>query len=280
MEKILKILAVSDLHVEFKASHWQPPHAVEFDVVVLAGDIHCSVGAAIEWLGELRLHSALADKPVVYVPGNHEFYGGEIGLWPALPQTARAAELGIHLLAPGMVELGGVRFIGAILWTDYALLGDVVMGQIAAERGLTDHRVITWSDGRTRRRFTTADASRLHQRDVAFVEEQLARRFDGPTVVVTHHAPHPDSIVPLYRGSALSPAFASDLSSLILRLAPTVWIHGHDHNSHDYCVGETRIFANQAGYPMRGGGRENLAYDPVATLEVAGALRPMRGSAS
>ena len=270
MEKILKILCISDLHIEFRNSDWQPPAGVEFDAVVLAGDIHSSVASAVEWLGELRRRSALADKPVVYVPGNHEFYGGEIGLWPELAETARAAELSIHLLAPGVVELGGVRFIGAIMWTNYALLGDAVLARIAAERGMNDHRVIRWCEGRARRRFTTADAERLHVRDLAFVREQLGRPFDGPTVVVTHHAPHPNPVAPRHQGSRISPAFVSDLSETILTLSPTLWIHGHDHNSHDYRVGATRVFANQAGYPLLGGVRENPDYNPGATLEVGG----------
>ena len=240
--------------------------------MVLAGDIHSSVAAAVEWLGDLRSRSALADKPVVYVPGNHEFYGGEIGLWPELRETARAAELGIDLLAPGVVELGGVRFIGAIMWTNFALLGDAVLARIAAERGMNDHRVIRWKEGGSRRRFTTADAGRLHKRDLAFVEEQLAKPFDGPTVVVTHHAPHPNSVGPRHQGSRLSPAFVSDLTETIVTFAPSLWIHGHDHNSHDYRVGATRVYANQAGYPMLGGVRENPDYDPDATLEVSGGV--------
>jgi len=267
-KKILRILAVSDLHLEFDGSHWPLPAAATFDVVVLAGDIHNSVSAALTWIAHERRDGTLAGKPVVYVPGNHEFYGGEIGPDPALPEADLAAELGIHLLAPGTVNLDGVRFIGATMWTDYALLGDVVRDRAAAEMGLNDHRLIIWCEEQSERRFTTADALRLHRRDRTYVEEQLARPFDGPTVVVTHHAPHPRSVAPRHRESPLCPAFASDLSEMILQFAPTVWIHGHDHNSHDYRVGETRVFSNQAGYPYRTGGRENPAYDPAATVEV------------
>ena len=61
-----KILVYSDLHLEFSDF---APSSAEFDVVVLAGDI--GVGTqGVEWA--IR---NFEDKPVVYICGNHEFYG-------------------------------------------------------------------------------------------------------------------------------------------------------------------------------------------------------------
>jgi 3',5'-cyclic AMP phosphodiesterase CpdA len=264
----LKILAVSDIHVEFDTSYRLPREIPPFDVAVFAGDMHSQVTAALHWIARERQDGVLVGKPVVYVPGNHEFYRGEIGPDQALPQAGLAHELGIHLLAPGTAVLAGVRFIGAILWTDYALLGDVRKGRAAAERGMNDHSLIRWCDGGRTQRFTTAEALRLHHRDRAYIETELARPFEGPTVVVTHHAPHPGSIAPRHQGSTLSPAFASDLSAVIVGFAPALWIHGHDHNSHDYRVGRTRVFSNQAGYPYQFGARENPDYDPTILVDL------------
>ena len=66
--------------------------------------------------------------------------------------------------------------------------------------------------------------------------------------MITHHAPTPRSIAPRFHGSALNPAFASNLERLIARYQPALWIHGHMHNSVDVTVGETRVLANSAGY--------------------------------
>ena len=60
----------------------------------------------------------------------------------------------------------------------------------------------------------------------------------------------------------------SDLSAVIEEFQPELWIHGHDHGSHDYMVGRTRVLANQAGYPTQSGTRENLAFDPCCVVEV------------
>ena len=58
---------------------------------------------------------------------------------------------------------------------------------------------------------------------------------------------------------------------------PELWIHGHDHGSHDYRVGRTRIFANQAGYPDLLG-RENRGFDPrcVINCTPCRTLRPLQ----
>jgi hypothetical protein len=39
-------------------------------------------------------------------------------------------------------------------------------------------------------RFRPQEAARLHHESRAFLTEILATPFNGPTVVVTHHAPH------------------------------------------------------------------------------------------
>jgi hypothetical protein len=68
-----------------------------------------------------------------------------------------------------------------------------------------------------------------HQADLAFIEAELASPFDRPTVVVTHHAPHAISIHPKYAATVLSAAFASDLTTVIERRCPNLWLHGHTH---------------------------------------------------
>src|SRR5215468_9653459 len=93
----------SDLHLEF--SDWSPP-PVAADVVVLAGDIHVGVGG-LEWM---RRH--FPDTPVIYVPGNHEFYGARVHDVRVALRDA-AVRLGIHLLDGQELVVAGTRFLGA-----------------------------------------------------------------------------------------------------------------------------------------------------------------------
>src|SRR5690606_25156709 len=55
---------------------------------------------------------------------------------------------------------------------------------------------------------------RLHQDSKAFLTREPGSN-PVPTVVVTHHAPHPRSIPARFRGDPTTPAFASNLSGLI-----------------------------------------------------------------
>lgn len=61
----MRLHVLSDLHIEF--DDFEPPET-SADVVVLAGDTHVGV-KGIEWAAQ-----AFPDKPILYVPGNHEFY--------------------------------------------------------------------------------------------------------------------------------------------------------------------------------------------------------------
>jgi hypothetical protein len=65
-------------------------------------------------------------------------------------------------------------------------------------------------------------------------------------VVLTHHAPHPDSIHARFAGSPVNGAFVSDLTELVAQA--DLWLHGHVHDSFDYRVGRCRVVANPRGY--------------------------------
>lgn len=264
----MRLLVMSDLHLEFGPFQFSAP-LPEFDVAVFAGDIAKPVTGAIEWMQSQRQDGGpLKGRPIVYVPGNHEFYGSEMK--SALAAGSKAAELAdIHLLARRSTVFDGVRFIGCTLWTDYRLLGTPKPSMIFAGQELNDHRLIRYREESGHySRFMPWHAAAEHRLDLAFIRGELGKAHQGPTVVVTHHAPHPQSIQPRHHGSALSPAFVSDLSALIEEYQPELWIHGHDHGSHDYRVGNTRVFSNQAGYPNLMA-RENRGFDPrcVITIE-------------
>jgi len=140
--------------------------------------------------------------------------------------------------------MGGVRFLGATLWTDYRLPLNRTQRQLmqAAEQGLNDHRIIKTQEGT----FSAARALEEHEQSKRWLQRQLAAAYDGRTVVVTHHAPHPLSVHPRYASDPLNAAFASDLTEL-LSLAD-LWLHGHVHDSFDYKVDGRRVVVNPRGY--------------------------------
>jgi Icc-related predicted phosphoesterase len=137
-----------------------------------------------------------------------------------------------------------------------------------AIRHLNDHRWIRYRPNNGDiGRFMPWHAAAEHRLDIAFLRHELAKQHPGPTVVVSHHAPHPASIQPQHQGSALSPTFLTHLSDLINTWQPALWVHGHDHAPHDYQVGMTRVFSNQAGKP-KAGQREKDGFRPGCVIQI------------
>jgi predicted phosphodiesterase len=234
----MQLHILSDLHLEFQ--DWRPP-STDADVIVLAGDIHVGTDG-LSW-GRTNF----PDSPIVYVVGNHEFYGSE--MQSALVELRRAARShDVHLLDAEAVIIDGVRFLGATLWTDFELYGSeprtVARAMAVAEQAMVDYRLIRCRESGM---LTANDTRQIHQQQVGWLADQLATPFDGDTVVVTHHLPHANSVHAKYTGDALNPSFASDLSKLV-RTPAKLWIHGHTHESMDYVVAGTRVVCNPRGY--------------------------------
>jgi Icc-related predicted phosphoesterase len=230
----MKLHILNDLHIEF--GDFEPPHT-DADVVVLAGDIGVGV-AGVHWAA-----SRFSHRPVIYVPGNHEFYKHDIAL---IDELKAAAPDHVHVLDNDEVNIAGGRFLGATLWTDFALDGDSEQSFAMqfAQQCMADFTII--SNGA--RRFKPEDALKLHIKSRRWLASKLAEPYDGRTVVVTHHAPSARSIHDRYKGSPLSGAFTSNLENVMGADRVALWIHGHMHDSFDYEISGTRVVCNPRGY--------------------------------
>lgn len=122
--------------------------------------------------------------------------------------------------------------------------------------------------------FSPAVARKMHLQQKAWLRSKLDEPFAGKTVVVTHHAPAPGSLHPMFEKDLVSAAFISDLSALLGTAA--LHIHGHTHHSFDYTVRGTRVIANPMGYckgtklvsapnELR---RENPSFNPELVVEL------------
>jgi len=249
----MKIQLASDLHLEHLARMFpgetliRPAH--QADVLVLAGDV-AQASNAIALFGTWPV-------PVLYVLGNHEAYGGCI---ESVIDELRAASRGtsVRFLERDVVDFGGVRFLGCTLWTDYRLRSNRTQRQLMehAQLRINDHRLIRTQGGL----FLPEHALRNHEISRAWLERELSQDYDGTTVVITHHAPHPLSVHPRYAGDPTNAAFASELTELLHKA--DVWLHGHVHDSFDYKVARCRVVANPRGYAL------NLASAPdVGSLQ-------------
>ncbi|MEO8005131.1 MAG: metallophosphoesterase family protein [Betaproteobacteria bacterium] len=260
----MKIRLLSDLHLEH--SHRHPPFEptpVDADVVVLAGDIDNGT-RAIDWA-----ETTFPGRPVLYVPGNHEYYDADMQSAAAALRDRVQGSLNVRLLDNAELVLDGVRFLGSTLWTDFELFQRDEMANAMTQslRHVVDFRAIRVGDAC----LTPQQTVGFHRQAIAFLETRLAQPFDGKTVVVTHHAPHPGSVHPRWEGNRVNAAFVSDLTRLMGK--STLWLHGHTHDSFDYVVRGTRVLANPMGYRTSGGPgtsvvTENARFDSGLVVEI------------
>lgn len=256
----MKLNVLSDLHLSLGALD-VPRNAA--DIVILAGDIG-RPPEAIEWARGIT-------KPVLYVPGNHEFYGGSLDA--TLDELkARAIGTNVRVLDDDAVTVDGVRFLGTTLWTDFLLFGrdqrEAAMRE--GQRFLRDFTRIRTSDSPPTA-FTPEDAAARFDRHSRWLQSQLDKPFHGPTVVITHHAPSAASIHPRFAGSALNACFVSNAEHLLGDDRVQLWVHGHTHDSFDYDVKGTRVVCNPRGY-AKGGVNENPHFDAdfIAVVDCVG----------
>ncbi|MEW7374975.1 metallophosphoesterase family protein [Pseudomonas putida] len=241
----MKLMVYSDLHLEF--AHFTPPCSGA-DVIVLAGDIHTKA-RGVRWANETF------DGQVVYVCGNHEFYGGHIDR--TLQKMKAAVGPHVRVLENEAWVWNGTRFLGATTWTDFSSTGSTSVGMSVAASRMNDFQMIR------------ADASyrRLRPLDVAarntishhWLARELDKPFDGRTVVVTHHAP----VMSVIDGPRdhLTAAYTNHWPELVEKA--DLWIFGHTHRSVDMMVGRCRVVSNPRGYPG-----EKTGFNPGFEIEL------------
>ena len=281
----MKILVLSDLHTEYATFLVDPNILQQADVVVLAGDIGSGInGECIYWARQ-----TFGDLPIVFVPGNHEYYTRDPEMTMSVinqHMKDAALETGVHLLrhhtSGDACIIDGVRFIGDTLWTDYALFGkDKVDAAMAAtQRVIADYRFIRMTpdleDGTSGSGLLTPLMSTIMHRDaVQWLETELTmaapnKKFNQ-TVVATHMFPSMRSCAAPHRKNLISAGFGSNLDRLLNLYGDskgtrgaTLWLHGHTHTSMSYATGSnldsahnahtskgsTWVVCNPRGYPM------------------------------
>lgn len=254
----MKLQILSDLHLSVQPL--APPRS-DADLVILAGDID-RPAAAMAW--------ALAlDKPVVYVPGNHEFYGSSLGATVAELKRL-AAGTRVRVLDNEVAFWPGLRIVGSTLWTDYLACGHGAEQDRAIAQALAfnrDFSRIRCGEPGAERLFTPQDAAALFVRNAAWLAQTLATPFAGSTLVVTHHAPSLRSIHPRFAGSPLNAGFVSNAEQLLDGTRVQLWVHGHTHDGFDYRVKGCRVLCNPRGYAPAGA-NENAAFDPLLTVQL------------
>lgn len=241
----MRLQIYSDLHSELARFDSAPSDA---DVVILAGDIDLK-SRGVKWANETF------QCPVIYVCGNHEYYGGHID--HTLRKMKDAALPHVHVLEDEVLILNETRFLVTTGWTDYTSTGDVLAATRMAAEWMNDFRVIRADV--SYRRLRPADLISKSKTAYNWLAQELGKPFDGKTVVITHHAPVADYLSEEHVGH-LAAAYANDWSDLLE--GADLWIYGHTHVAANFNKNGCRLVSNPRGYPG-----ENTGFVPDLIIE-------------
>ncbi len=232
-----RVQLVSDLHLEFSpfpdgyVRSWADKTKAE--ILVVAGDsAPLAVGAGNLFDMFLR-EATVAFKRVVFILGNHEYYGAEA--WGDVRGAAGklvAKHPNVTWLDNSIHEILGVRFLGGTMWYN----------------AITDHRQIPGLWG-------------PHYAENQGFKRLVKNRLDDKTVVVTHHLPSMRCVALEYANDPLNGYFVCDMERDILWRQPIAWMYGHTHRGGIQKFGLTVLVANPRGYPT-----ENPQWDPEAAV--------------
>lgn len=265
----MKISICSDLHLEFGTISLENTDGA--DVLILSGDI-C---VAKELMGDNKniIHTFFSEccerfPHVIYIMGNHEHYHGDFAKSFEILYEKLGYLWNLHVMEKEFIELKGVMFFGATLWTDMNKEDPVTIQRVKGY--MNDYRIIENSNElvhfnipiyeddkivsrefRTRPSKFSPELSVVeHKQTMQALGDAIASRPDMPWVVVGHHAPSKASVKPRYQGDFhVNGAYSSDLSEFILdRPQIKLWTHGHTHDEFDYMIGSTHIVCNPRGY--------------------------------
>ena len=229
------------------------PESSKDITLVVAGDLATGYITGI-WLNKL----AELYKNVIFVCGNHEFYGENLYTYVdglrdvVLPKN-------VFILDDETCVIEDVVFIGSTLWSNakgadhrsgYAM-NDYFQISRTNELGLNETIDV----------FDTLDC---HYSSVGYIYSELSTLKSSPLkkIVVSHHMPSLKMISNQYRDSSLNPFYATNLES-IMDMGVDIWICGHSHGAFDEVIGSTRCIRNGRGYPQ-----ERIEYNRELIIEV------------
>ena len=256
----MKIQITSDVHME----HYMDDGvavtrkiiaagANDVDVLILAGDIWAFNHRTFEAI-RARLGEILDKVPhVVYILGNHEYYGSEPQVVHELLQRLEDEFIDwFHVLRPTDTPtvIYGQAFWGGTMWFQNTVLNSLYATSLNDFQLIKDF--VPW---------VYDENSKFH------AEAANVANVNKDVVVVTHHLPHWHSIPDEFERSPLNRFFLSDCSGIINWAQPKLWIHGHTHTACDYKLGDTRVICNPAGYPEEAKDPKRN-WNPGLTIEV------------
>jgi Icc-related predicted phosphoesterase len=259
----MKVKFIGDLHTEFwnfnkfekLLEHYLPTTPEDKETILCcSGDMGLFKYYASTYKPLFKLLGQRF-REVFVVSGNHSWYQSDIWDNEEVFWSDKKLPKNVHYLDDDWVIIDDVMFIGTTLWTDFD--GENPVYMMYAKNGMSDFEVIRKKvkfyspydgEGYKGLKLNPEDTVVRHKKHVAFLEKTLQNNNGMKSVVITHHSPSSITVPECYAGNILNAAYVNSLENMILDYKPVVWAYGHQHNSFDEMLGETRLINNSLGY--------------------------------
>jgi predicted phosphodiesterase len=234
----MKILHLTDLHLEFNKNLIDFSSVINTKVakvVVLTGDI----AGGTHSLPFIK-HLISLGYIVIYILGNHEFYGHDIdeliNEWRKISKNID----NFHFLEGDSVVIDDVEFFGTCLWTSVGTRNKDEFADPLLKYHIKDFSSIkNWSVEKMKDRFYSSFEN---------LQQMIDKSNANKKVVLIHYLPSYESIHESYFGSPQNPLFASELGYYFAYSDVKGIFHGHTHTKCDYFLGDCFVRCNPYGY--------------------------------
>lgn len=227
----MRIQILSDIHAEFHVDS-----GIEFvqkyltakgiDILIVAGDL--ASGKSL--LPVLRALTQHYEKTLIlYVPGNHEFYGWSIPDFLTSLKRVEETLPNVRILYNDILVAKGIHFIGTTLWFPRDKKLTTYQNQLNDFRFIENYEKDVFSE---------------NKKAIDFLNWHVNKR----AIVISHYLPSRKSLPSGYETSPLSMFFVCNMEKLIKERQPRAWVHGHTHTSANYLLGKTHVLCNPFGY--------------------------------
>ena len=262
-----KFRLMSDTHMEFTRKNKVRFKSLADDqqtILILAGDIG-TWKQATSWMMTIKEQFA----QIVYVAGNHEFYGQEMRLALRHIKQRLLPYDNLHFLENSMLELDDCILIGATFWTDMNAHDPQTID--VCHKDMNDYHLIQLGSPEEKRTLHPNDTIKMHEASKKYFE-QVIDNATKPIVIITHHAPKfgeaSDEDIGAF-DDRIQYAYVTDMDKWLSARSQKIalWCHGHTHKSMKYEVAGVPVYTNAKGYAC-----QKTGFDECFSFELNGVV--------
>ena len=197
----LSVRLFSDIHLEFEAT-FRIPNLKKNQIIILAGDIGrqgATSGTLNSDLKSFLLDTLSSGAIILYITGNHEYYGSRIDKLNKLLKGFELKHENFYFLNDESILINEIEFIGGTLWTDFNNQNKLTFLEIGGDKkflGKTANSTNDYQKIRKKKmlygrenysKLMTKDTFLLHIKTLRYIKSRIGQKHTQ--FVATHFAP-------------------------------------------------------------------------------------------